>query len=69
MLTSSSHDVASSKISFFFLQLINIALLLCIHMPIFFIHSCVDGHLAGFHVLTIVKSVAMNMGVQVSSRK
>ena len=54
--------------SFFFLQLINIALHICIQMPVFFIHSCVDGHLAGFHVLVIVKSFAMNMGVQVSSR-
>ena len=70
MLSSSIQDVASSKISFifFFLKLINIALHICIHMSIFFIHSCVDGHLAGFRVLAIVKRFAMNMGVQVSSR-
>ena len=33
---------------------------------IVFIHSSVDGHFGCFHVLTIVSSVAMNIGVHVS---
>ena len=33
---------------------------------IFFIHSCVAGHLGCFRVLAIVNSDEMNIGVQVS---
>ena len=33
---------------------------------IFFIHSPVDGHVGFFHVLAIVKSAAMNIGVHVN---
>ena len=32
----------------------------------FFIHSTVDRHLGGFHVLAIVNSAVMNTGVHVS---
>ena len=33
---------------------------------IFFIHSSVDGHVGCFHVLDIVNSAVMNIGVRVS---
>ena len=33
---------------------------------IFFIHSSVDGHLGCFHVLAIISSAAVNIGVHVS---
>ena len=33
---------------------------------IFFIHSSVDGHLGYFHVLSVVNSDAMNIGMSVT---
>ena len=32
----------------------------------FFLHLCMSGHLGCFHVLTVVSSAVMNMGVQCS---
>ena len=38
----------------------------CVYVPHSFIHSSVDGHLGGFHVLAIVNSAALNNGIHVS---
>ena len=39
--------------------------MVCIYHT-FFIHSFVDGHLGCLHMLTIVNSAAINIGVHVS---
>ena len=54
-----------------FLWLSNIPLCVCVCVCvcvcyIFFIHVSVDGHLGRFHVLAIVNSAAVNIGVSVS---
>lgn len=33
-----------------------------------FLHSCIDRHLGGFHILAFVSSATMNLGVQLSPR-
>ena len=47
-----------------FLWLSNIVHCICCHT--FFIHSSVDRHLGCFHVLAIINSAVMNIGVHVS---
>ena len=63
-LTSRSfNNLASMWLRMSFLWLNSIPL--CIHY-IFFIPSSVDQHLGGFHVLAIVNSAAMNVGLHIS---
>ena len=50
------------------LQMTHIILSICIYIPVIFIHSSVDGHFGCFHVLAIVNSAVINVGVHVSSK-
>ena len=58
IISGSIHVAADGIVSFFSYRGV---VFLCLYVTL----SSVDGHLAGFHVLTILNSVAVNIGVHV----
>ena len=64
MLTSRSTHVAANDIVLFFIVAEYYSIVNMYHL--FFTHSSVDGYLGCFHVLVIVNSTAINIGVHIS---
>ena len=70
IICSFIHVATNCIISFFsmFLWLNSISLSMCMYIHHIFIHLSVDGLLGCFHVLAILSSAAINIGVHVSFR-
>ena len=66
MIISKSIHIAAKAIISFILMAEQYSIVYIYY--IFFIHSFVDGHLGCFHVMAIVYSAAVNIGVHVSFR-
>ena len=62
-IISRSIHVAANDISLFFLVTV---VFHCLYVPHLLYHLSVDGHLGCFHVLAIVNSAAINIGVHIS---
>ena len=66
MIISRSNRVAANGLISFSLSNIALYVYLSIYLYLIFIHSSIHGHLGCFHVLVVVNSIAVNIGMPVS---
>ena len=58
--------MSMSNVSIYVCVCVCMYMYICTHTHHIFIHSSVNAHLGGFHVLAIINSATMNIGVYVS---